>query len=56
MGCGPHTIPLRALLRHAGVGSPRGRDPRWGRSSRIPPPGVAVPSGGGGRRAAPVAP
>ena len=37
MGCGPHTVPLRALLRHAGAGSPRGRDPR-----------VAVPSGGGG--------
>ena len=64
MGRGPHTVPLRALLRHAGVGSPRGRDPRGSRSSRIPlPPRVAVPSGGGGsprlqggRRAAPVAP
>ena len=50
MGRGPHTAPLRALLRHAGVGSPRGRDPRGSRSSRIPPPPrVAVPSGGGGR-------
>ena len=50
MGRGPHTVPLRALLRHAGVGSPRGRDPRGSRSSRIPPPRVAVPSGGGGGR------
>ena len=63
MGRGPHTVPLRALLRHVGVGSSRGRDPRGSRSSRIPPPRVAVPSGGGGvpsapggRRAAPVAP
>ena len=47
MGRGPHTVPLRALLRHAGVGSPRGRDPRGSRSSRIPPPRVAVPSWGG---------
>ena len=47
MGRGPHTVPLRALLRHACVGSPRGRDPRGSRSSRIPPPRVAVPSGGG---------
>ena len=49
MGRGPHTVPLRALLRHAGVGSPRGRDPRGSRSSRISPPRVAVPSGEGGR-------
>ena len=38
MGRSPHTVPLRALLRHAGVVSPRGRDPRGSRSSRIPPP------------------
>ena len=49
---------VRALLRRAGVGSPCGRDPRRSRrlgalgravcrSSRIPPPNVAVPSGGG---------
>ena len=48
MGRGPHSVPLRALLRHNGVGSPRGRDPRGSRSSRIPRPRVAVPSGGGG--------
>ena len=50
MGRGPHTVLVRALLRHAGVGSPCGRDPRGSRSSRIPPPPprVAVPSGGGG--------
>ena len=48
MGRGPHTVLVRALLRDAGVGSPRGRDPRGSRSSRIPPPRVAVPSGGGG--------
>ena len=48
MGRGPHTVPLRALLRHAGVGLPRGRDPRGSRSSRIPPPPrVAVPFEGG---------
>ena len=47
MGRGPHTVPLRALLRHAGVGLPGGRDPRGSRFSRIPPPRVAVPSGGG---------
>ena len=63
MGRGPHTALVRALLRHAGVGSPCGREPRGSRSSRISPPRVAVPSGGGGvpsapggRRAAPVAP
>ena len=62
-GAQPHTVLVRALLRHAGVGSPCGRDPRGSRSSRIPPPRVAVPSGGGGvpsapggQRAAPVAP
>ena len=56
---GPHTVWLRALLRHVGVGSPRGRDPRGSRrlgalgratcrSCRIPPPPrVAVPFGGG---------
>ena len=50
MGRGPHTVLVRALLRHAGVGSPRGRDPRGSRSSRTPPPPrVAVPSGVGGR-------
>ena len=50
MGRGPHTVLVRALLRHAGVGSTRGRDPRGSRSSRIPPPPrVAVPSGGAGR-------
>ena len=48
MGCGPYTVLVRALLRHASVGSPRGRDPRESRSSRIPPPRVAVPSWGGG--------
>ena len=70
MGRGLHTVlvrrraPLpnlvRALLRHAGVGFPCGRDPRGSRrlgalgravcrSSRIPPPPrVAVPSGEGG--------
>ena len=47
MGRGPHTVPLRALLRHAGVGSPRGRDPRGSRSSRIPPPPRRGPFGGG---------
>ena len=51
MGRGPHTVPLRALLRHAGVGSPRGRDPRGSRSSRTPPPPPASRSllGGGER-------
>ena len=50
---------VHALLRHAGVGSPCARDPRGSRrlgalgravcrSSRIPLPRVAVPSGGGG--------
>ena len=69
VGRGLHTVPVRrcapppslvrALLRHASVGSPCGRDPRGSRrrgalghavcrSSRIPPPRVAVPSGGGG--------
>ena len=50
MGRGCHTVQLRALLRHAGVGSPRGRDPRGSRSSRIPPPPPASrsPLGGGG--------
>ena len=49
MGRGPHTVLVCALLRHAGVGSPCGRDLRGSRSSRIsPPPRVAVPSGGGG--------
>ena len=49
MGRGPHTVPLRALLRHAGVGSPRGRDPRGSRSSRIsPPPPRRGPFWGGG--------
>ena len=59
MGRGPLTVPLRVLLRHAGVGSPRGS-----RSSRPPPPpasrsllgGGGVPWAPGGRRAAPVAP
>ena len=46
MGRGPHTVPLRALLRHAGVGSPRGRDPRGSRSS---PPPCRGPFWGGGR-------
>ena len=50
MGRGPHTVPLRALLRHAGVGSPRGRDPRGSRSSRIPPPPPAPRSLRGGGR------
>ena len=51
MGRGPHTLLVRALLRHAGVGSPCGRDPRGSRSSRIPPPPPASRSllGGGGR-------
>ena len=49
MGRGLHTVLVRALLRHAGVGSPCGRDPRGSRSSRIPAPRVAVPSGGVGR-------
>ena len=68
MGRGLHTILahrrapppslVRALLRHAGVGSPCSRDPRgsgWGRwgaccagPAAPPPPRVAVPSGGGG--------
>ena len=49
MGCGPHTVLLRALLRHAGVRSPRGRIPRGSRSSRIPPPPRRGPFLGGGR-------
>ena len=49
MGRGLHTVLVRALLRHAGVGSPCGRDPRGSRSSRIPPPRVKIPSGGGVR-------
>ena len=55
VGRGPHTVLVRALLRHAGVGSPRGRDPRGSRSSRTPPPPprVAVPSGAGGGGASP---
>ena len=69
LGCGLHTVLVRrrapppslarALLWHAGVGSPCGRDPRGSRwlgalrravcrFSRTPPPRVAVPSGGGG--------
>ena len=51
---------VRALFRRAGLGLPVGRDPRGSRrlgalgravfrSSRIPSPRVAVPSGGGGR-------
>ena len=47
MGRGPHTVPLRALLRHAGVGLPRGRDPRRSRSSRTPPPASRSLLGGG---------
>ena len=47
MGHGPHTVPLRALLRHAGVVSPRGRDPCGSRSSRIPPPASRSLLGGG---------
>ena len=57
--CAPPSDLVRARLRRAGVGSPVGRDPRGSRrrgalgravcrSSRIPPPRVAVPSGGGG--------
>ena len=50
MGRGPHTVLVRALLRHAGVGLPRGRDPRGSRSSRIPPPPPRRgPFWGGGR-------
>ena len=60
MGRGPHTVLVRALLRHAGVGSPCGRDPRGSRSSRTPPPpalrsllgGGGVLSAPGGRRVA----
>ena len=49
MGRGRHTIPLRALLRHAGVNWPRGRDPCGSRSSRIPPlPASRSLLGGGG--------
>ena len=48
MGRGLHTVPLRALLRHAGLGSPRGRDPRGSRSSCIPPPPRRAPFWGGG--------
>ena len=68
MGRGLHTVLVRcrvlppslvrALLRHAGVGSPCGRDPResgWGRwgarcagPAASPPPRVAFLSGGGG--------
>ena len=51
MGRGPDTVPLRALLRHAGVGSPRGRDPH-GQVQPPPPPPPASRSllgGGGGR-------
>ena len=50
MGRGPHTVLVRALLRHAGVGSPRGRDPRGSRFSRIPPPPRRGPLWGGGGR------
>ena len=58
--CAPPPGLVRAPLRHAGVGSPVGRDPRGSRRlgalgravcrSRCipPPPRVAVPSGGGG--------
>ena len=58
MGRGPLTVPLCALLRHAGVGSreqgqpplpPPLRRPFWGGGGGAPP----AP---GGRRAAPVAP
>ena len=48
MGRGLHTVLVRALLRHAGVGSPHGRDPRGSRSSRIPPPPRRGPFWGGG--------
>ena len=48
MGRGPHTVPVRALLRHAGVGSPRGRDPRGSRSRRTPPPPASRSLWGGG--------
>ena len=48
MGRGPPTVPLRALLRHAGVGLLRGRDPRGSRSTRNPPPPASrSPLGGG---------
>ena len=47
MGRGLLTVLVRALLRHAGVGSPRGRDPRGSRSSRIPPPPRRGPFWGG---------
>ena len=70
MGRGPHTILVRrrapppslvrALLQHAGVGSPCGRDPRGSRrlgalgravcrSSRTPPPASGSLLGEGGR-------
>ena len=70
MGRSLHTVPVRrhapppslvrALLRHAGVGSPCGRDPRGSRqlgalrravcrSSRIPTPPCRGPFRGGGR-------
>ena len=49
MGRGLHTVLVRALLRHAGVGSPCGRDPRLSRSSRIPPPPASRALLGGGR-------
>ena len=54
---GLHTVPLRALLRHASVGSREQVQPLLPPPRRRPFWGVGgVPSAPGGRRAAPVAP
>ena len=50
MGGSLHTVLVCAFLRHAGVGSPCGRDPRGCRSSRIPPPPASRSLLGGGGR------
>ena len=51
MGRGPHTVSVRAWLRHACVGSPCGRDPRGVQVQPNFPPPAASRSllGGGGR-------
>ena len=47
MGRGPHTVPLRALLRHAGWACTAAATPA-GAGPAAAPPRLAVPSGGGG--------
>ena len=48
MGRGPHTVPLRALLRHWRGLAPGPRPPQEQVQPHPPPPRVAVPSVGEG--------